>query len=347
MTNPFPVNRLTFDTQKPASLPGTIWGLTTFYNPVRYRRKLQNYIAFSQAARKQGLHLLTVELAFGDADFELTAPDADILLQYRTDTRLWHKERLLNIGLKNLPPECDKIVWLDADILFYDEDWVTKTCGLLEKYAIVQPFTHAVRFPPGRTVPSNRNLRMIREDFRDYQGFIHNYRQPVDYLKVQNSGLAWAGRREIFNRNGFYDRLILGSGDKVMAGAFLGFRFLGEKERFPEKMIRHQNDWINAIYKETSGSVGCLHGVIGHLFHGEMIKRNYFQRTNILMDNDFDPELDIRPNSNGIWEWATPKDRLHSSIIDYFLSREEDEIPNRRFTLGWLKENIRWILKRH
>jgi hypothetical protein len=346
MTHTIPINRLVLDIRNPAKLPGTIWGLTTFYNPVNYQRKLANFRQFSQSLRSQHLKLLTIELAFGNSDFELTPADSDVLLQFRTDTRLWHKERLLNIGLRNLPRECDKIVWLDGDIIFYDETWVEKTCLLLEQYSIVQPFSFAVRFPPGKSELNRLNLRMINRNYREYQGFIYNFKQPVDFLKVQNSGLAWAGRRDIFTRYGFYDRLILGSGDKVMAGAFLGFRFLRDHPRFPARMIRHQNEWIDNIYSETLSSVGYQEGVIGHLFHGEMTKRNYDLRTDILRENDFDPEKDIRQDANGIWEWATDKQDLHNSIIEYFLSREEDDTPFPRFSFTWLKENIRWLLKR-
>ena len=46
-----------------------------------------------------------VELAFGDAAFELRAGDADRLVQLRTGAAnvMWQKERLLNEALRRLP----------------------------------------------------------------------------------------------------------------------------------------------------------------------------------------------------------------------------------------------------
>jgi hypothetical protein len=327
MTGLIESTRLNYDIQDPTNLPGTIWGLTTYYNPAGYSKKLINYREFSKSLKAQNLKLLTVELAFGDSEFELSEEDADILIRYRTENKLWHKERLLNLGLGLLPEDCDKVVWLDADILFFDPLWVEKTARLLEKYRIIQPFSFAVRFPHDRNILSRRNINKIRRNDPAYQGFIYSFKQPRGALKVQNSGLAWAGRRDIFLRHGFYDRLILGSGDKLMGGAFLGFRFADEFQRFPGKMIDHQNQWILKIHREVGGSVTYQDGVIGHLFHGTMTKRNYFERTNILKDNDFDPVKDIMPDSNGIWKWATDKTEMHHKIIDYFHSREEDAIP--------------------
>ena len=54
-----------------------MWALTTYFNPVRYKRRLSNYRIF-----RSNLHipLVTVELSF-DGHFELTKNDADVLIQ--------------------------------------------------------------------------------------------------------------------------------------------------------------------------------------------------------------------------------------------------------------------------
>ena len=59
----------------PEKLNGTFWGITTYYNPQKYRNKIENYRKFRNASKRQGLKLLTVELAFGDNDFELKKSD--------------------------------------------------------------------------------------------------------------------------------------------------------------------------------------------------------------------------------------------------------------------------------
>eukprot|EP00959_Pyramimonas_sp_CCMP1952_P145771 3051963-Pyramimonas_sp.AAC.1 len=59
----------------------------------------------------QGLPLVVVELAFGTAPFQLKpTEDAELLIQRRTDPQnvLWQKERMLNLALEKLTPNCTK-----------------------------------------------------------------------------------------------------------------------------------------------------------------------------------------------------------------------------------------------
>ena len=81
-----------------------MWALTTYFNPVRYKRRLSNYRTF-----RGNLHipLVTVELSF-DGEFELTRNDADVLIQLSGGAILWQKERLLNIAIKVDPERCQK-----------------------------------------------------------------------------------------------------------------------------------------------------------------------------------------------------------------------------------------------
>ena len=51
-----------------------MWAITSYYNPVGYRRRLANYGLFRANI---GVPLVTVELSFDDR-FELTDQDADI-----------------------------------------------------------------------------------------------------------------------------------------------------------------------------------------------------------------------------------------------------------------------------
>ena len=78
-------------------------------------------------------------------------------------------------------------------------------------------------------------------------------------------------------------------------------------------------------YERVRGNLGVTRGEVVHLFHGTREKRNYGGRTKILVDNDYDPESDIRVGDNGLLEWATEKPGLHRAVADYFAAREEDE----------------------
>jgi hypothetical protein len=92
--------------------------------------------------------LLTVELAFGDNPFELRAGDAEKIVKIRGGDVMWQKERLLNIAVEHLPPECEYVAWLDCDLIFDDADWAEKTQAALQKYVVVQPFQHYCELLP-------------------------------------------------------------------------------------------------------------------------------------------------------------------------------------------------------
>ena len=72
-----------------------MWAMTSYINPMRYKRRFTNYKMFRE---KLGIPLVTVELSF-DGHFELTDKDADILIQISGGAVLWQQNRLLNVAL--------------------------------------------------------------------------------------------------------------------------------------------------------------------------------------------------------------------------------------------------------
>src|SRR4051812_27505421 len=98
---------------------GGLWAITSYFNPMGYRRRLANYKLFHA---RLNVPLVAVELAYGP-DFELNAGDADVLVQLRSQDVLWQKERLLNLAMRSLPSGCRYVVWLDCDIIFEADDW--------------------------------------------------------------------------------------------------------------------------------------------------------------------------------------------------------------------------------
>lgn len=314
----------------PRELPGSFWGITTFYNPTKSKNRLKNYYKFRKVSKNQGLNLLCVELVFGDSKFELKKGDAEILVQIRTDTLLWQKERLINLGLKNLPGDCDKFAWLDSDIIFQDDGWIDEACKLLGSYVVVQLFSSVVLLP--RSYRLRNNKIFIKKDRTEssygavYKTVSSSKGKPdISKMGPFSPGFAWAARRKSFEKVQLYDGLIMGGGDRFMAHGFYGNKNFVLKSAFNNpQMIEHQIDWINNIYWEIKGSVYYREGLIFHLWHGKMENRFYWLRRNVLRKYGFEPKRDIRISRNGCWEWATNKGELHKSIRRYFWMRNED-----------------------
>src|ERR1700722_14421485 len=90
-----------------AGMDNRFWCVTTWFNPVGYRARIDNYKIFRERIEKQQVNLLTVELAFPGQDISLSLDSRTLRL--RGSSILWQKERLLNYAVSQLPAECDRV----------------------------------------------------------------------------------------------------------------------------------------------------------------------------------------------------------------------------------------------
>jgi len=292
--------------------------VTSFFNPAGYKTKLHNYRVFRSSSKKQGLKLLAVELAFGEKPFELDEQDADILIQRRSDSVMWQKERLLNLGADCLPEDCDKVAWLDCDIIFNNSAWIQETSDLLELFVVVKPFTTGVRL-------LKDTVYNPEKDTIESKGWTNNeiFYAISRMSSPQEFGLGWAIRRSVLQKHGLYDKMIIGSGDTVIHDALRRGRSTFSPEQIPVSLLRDQNKWAKAFYADTHGSVSSAGGLAYHLWHGDFKQRYHIDR-HILKDYDFDLRKDIKLDQGGCWAWSSKKKDLHRAVKDFFHVRNED-----------------------
>src|SRR5215211_5841400 len=130
-----------------------IWAITSYFNPVRYRRRLENYRTFRSNLR---IPLVAVELSF-DGQFELTKDDADILVQLSGGALLWQKERLLNVGLQSVPAGVENVALIDCDVVFEREDWAEDAeAKLREQCNIIHLFLRSAVLDPTQPARQGR-----------------------------------------------------------------------------------------------------------------------------------------------------------------------------------------------
>ncbi len=302
-----------------------IWAVTVYFNPVGYRRRHANYHVFRG---RLGLPLLAIELAYG-TDFDLTRRDADVLIQLRGRDILWQKERLLNVALEALPPGCRRVVCLDCDVLFEAGDWLERTNRLLDRFPLVQPFSHLHRMPPDWTPDQGRPagaevLHTPAFLLSSGMAISRCLGTPAEQLKC-STGSAWAAHRDLLEAHTFYDACIVGGGDSAFVRAAYGyFEEAMRLQLMNGRRREHYLSWARPFYDAVRGQVGSVDGDLLHLWHGTPVDRRYRNRNEGLEPFQFDPYEDIAIDDNGAWRWSSDKDEMHAFVSDYFASRRED-----------------------
>jgi hypothetical protein len=158
------------------------WFVTVVSNPLRFNTRAALYAKFRKHILEDlGSNLLTVELmqcemgphvsAIHDPSTAVTQggrststwsvpspaanpvtvmhpSESEVVVQVRSDSVLWHKENMLNVGFSFLPPSCIYVAWVDADLQFLNLDIVDNTVHQLQMYKVVQMFQNCVDMGP-------------------------------------------------------------------------------------------------------------------------------------------------------------------------------------------------------
>lgn len=298
--------------------------ITCYFNPNRYRTRRWNYDIFVAGLRNAGIPFLVVECAFGNDDFEL--PKGDEVVQVRSDTLLWQKERLLNLAVSWLPPECRYVAWLDCDITFESRTWYQDTIELLKKYKIVQVWDKCIRLNASHNLTTDQSF-----SFAHVMNITDKYLECDRYDLHGHTGYGWAIRRDIIEQVGFYESAISGSSDHFMAHAIYGkYGFCVENAlKHDKRQIAHLKEWGTRFYNLVRGSLGVVPGTIHHYWHGDLVNRKYFLRMHEITDLGFNPWTDIQSKEGHPLSWTEvglQKTGLVQYFYDYFSSRKEDGI---------------------
>jgi hypothetical protein len=262
--------------------------------------------------------LYVVELAYKNQNFIITDKNNKRHLQLRTDCPLWHKENMINLGVKYLLPKNYKaFAWIDADIEFENNTWAMDTLKILNGTKdIVQLFSHCVDMAKNKLtmrVFNSAGYQYTKQN--QYCGSGDNYWHP---------GYAWAITRKAYEKmGGLYEQAILGSGDNIMLHCLLKNGINSVKNRYNE-------DYIDSVVqyerKMKNMRFGYTPGIIRHYYHGSKKNRFYHERWEILVKHQFSPYTDITYDDMGIII-PTPQfsEEFKQDIFNYFKSRNEDE----------------------
>ena len=305
--------------------------ITCFFNPNRCQYRLANYKMFHKELQRVDLPVYTVELAFGDSEFELTEEDATELKQLRAADLMFQKERMLNVALEMLPDKYDQVIWMDCDLIYPDDRWVLNVEAALKKHLVVQPYKYAISLPKCKLWNEDR-ANMIYYDCwgsgRVKRSFAYYFEHRHFFANLHHGhvGYIWAAQRNFLERHKFYDPIITGAGDLFMLMAYTGYfgwiDYLEEFKNLNDATCFHFFEWAFPVYGEVRGKLGYTEDLVLHLWHGEIIDRDYLGKSRHLHLNQFDPSVDLALDENGCWRWNSDKEKLHKALRDLFKSQQ-------------------------
>jgi len=291
-------------------------------NPCQYARR---YILAREFIKRMNLEeniiLYTVELAYGSHKFYLTEAKNKRHLQLHGGNcpPIWHKENMINIGVRRLlPPSWKAFAWIDADIEFENPNWGKDTLKILNGCKdIVQIFSHAV------DMDRNENAMSIFPSF----GYQLSKGRPYggNGINMWHPGFAWACTRRAYEKmGGLYERSVLGAGDHNMALSLIGN---GGKSVNIDTTQDYKDSVLDFENRAHGLRFGYVPGVIRHYFHGSKVNRQYSERWKILVDHEYSPtdHIETRKSDGLLVPTALCPPKLLADIRQYFEERNEDE----------------------
>lgn len=293
-------------------------------NPVRYHSRYRLFRKWYERMMKTpNVKVYVVEIAYGDRQHECTEANNPQHLQLRTSHAIWHKENMINLGVRHLLPRDWKyLAWVDCDV-FWPEDfnWALETIHQLQHFPVVQPWKDCT------------DLGFSGDVIQTFQsfGYVHQLgvkkqTNPSEPYKYAHSGFAWACTRAFWESvGGLMDFPILGSADHHMAWAMINGVDFSVHGKMGDTFKRLAREWQLRAYRITQGNVGFVKTRIGHWFHGPKSKRFYRERWQIYFDHGFDPITQLAYDSQGLLS-VVGNPGLNKEVGKYLTKRCEDSI---------------------
>ncbi len=325
------------------------YAITPIINSPRYKARAENYLKFKEVCERAGVKLITVEVAFGARPFEVTERDNPMHVQLRTYNELWHKENAINCAInyiKQLDPDVREVGWYDSDqfpISVTPRFWFEETWHQLQHYEIVQCWEYLINFGADGQPISGPQMSFMKTYAAN--GFEIPVGKNVKHTLAGNSGmvslgrpgLAWAANvRAIDKLGGLLDRCIIGSGDWHQAHSFVGGITKEGGYSWETDKLTDYCKYLLAFQERCERwikrDVGFVPVTVGHWFHGDKKGRKYDTRGRVLIENQYNPLVDVKYDSQGLLQletWEPRQLKLRDQIRNYMNTRNEDSIPGR------------------
>lgn len=298
--------------------------LMCMFNPTQSVRIVQNWLYVWNKFVNAGIPVYGIELLF---PWQRSASLADAFktITVRSDSIMFHKEKLLERLEREVPATYTKLCWVDCDIVFQKADWYDATSAMLNTVPVVQPYGRCQWLAPDLRTPLIKN----------------------------NSAAANIGEIRVAHAAGISDRLnghpgfamamqrgfvkhftwsVVGGGDAVFFRGICGLISEFANPRMRELMEPVCNDWVATVNAHGPiPEIGCVSGDIWHMWHGSISSRQYYDRYAQFIAVVPKAVKDMREllveNADGVWSWrADVRGPLNKMMLHYFNGRDDDAV---------------------
>jgi hypothetical protein len=297
--------------------------ISCFFNPTKSKYRTKAFKIFYDKIKH--LNHRIIECVIGDSSPELE--ENKNIKRIYTKNLLWHKESLLNNIIKELPEKYKYIFWIDADVIFENDNWMVDGVKQLQYYNLIQPFEYCFHLEKDELFPLypinllTKSYYPNRENKSVWRSFCSNVNQTRllfsnDYNEHGHVGFAWGAKREVLDKVPLYDKALIGGADHIMAHASVGQINHNCITKSFKDNIDEVNDYSKRFLQVVQGRVGYVNGNLFHIWHGDIEKRQYLKRI-----IDFTPrtkEITSR-DENGLFLTNKPDEKY---IVNYFNERE-------------------------
>lgn len=244
---------------------------------------------------KAGADLITIEMSDDDYGFQI-----EDSIKLTGDCFLEQKENLIVKGMDLI--EDDVFAWIDCDIVFEDNDWMSKTLDSLSSNDIVQMFETVILLNPDGG--EDRRFKSMLSEF--YNNPLFNNGHP----NQGHPGFAFAGRKEKVK---FYNNFVF-SNDVVFCSSLTHDYWIIKSWDISDEMKSDIIKWCESNQK-TKFSFVDLNAK--HLWHGSWTNRMYNSRMKIVDKHRHKVKI-----KNGLY--SCEDGEAKKDFIELFRKRKED-----------------------
>jgi glycosyltransferase involved in cell wall biosynthesis len=248
-----------------------------------------------------------------DYDGDLIIPDylKDNIFVIKGDKEnpIWYKETLLNKMIDVI--DTDYIIWMDNDLIYDNLDWLKDIKSVVKDKDFVQLYkTINYLDENGCVLESQKSI--ISSGSNDIDNLLGESYKP---------GGSWIGKTSIMKEQKFFEKMYVGGGDTIFV-----YGLFGVEEGHTLSLVKENNEyiwhgaveWIKSCKKYR---LGYLDVSVDHLYHGDLISRNYNDRYKLL--KDMENFLDIKPNICLIydvegWIFQNKSNSIKEKLSEYF-----------------------------